>query len=105
MNNGVFTGTKTIAIPPGMILAECLENNEISLLDFAISLKTNESYINKLINGQIEIDEVVAECIEDSTGVKKDFWIKLEKKYREDIEIVRKELQQPSMGAMQLAFT
>jgi HTH-type transcriptional regulator/antitoxin HigA len=74
-----------VAIPPGETVKEIIEDRGISVSAFAKEMRMKESEIDKLLNGSIPITERIAERLQNTIGVDREFWINLEAGYRDDI--------------------
>ena len=74
-----------IAIPPGATIKEQLDDKGMSLKEFATKMGMSESYISKLINGDVQLTPKIAVKLEAVLGVPAKFWNNLEAIYRENI--------------------
>lgn len=80
-----------IATPPGETLKELLEDRGMSQKDFAQRMDMSENYINKLINGEVQLTNDVALRLEMVLGIRVHFWNNLESIYREKLIKVEEE--------------
>lgn len=86
-------GTKTIAVSPGATIKEQLEFKNMTQKEFAIRMGYTEKHISQLLNGEVTLSENTAIKLEMVLNISKDFWLNLEKIYREDEERVKQELE------------
>lgn len=71
---------------PGNTIYDILEEKNISLKHFANCMNSNMDFVEKLINGQVSINNEIAEKLRLNLGATTDFWVKREEQYRESIE-------------------
>ena len=81
----------TIAIPPGETIREKLQDRGMSQKEFAARMDLSQKHVSKLINGEVQLTQDVAQRLEMVLGVPARFWNNLEAIYREDLERVRVE--------------
>ncbi|MBQ3390373.1 MAG: helix-turn-helix domain-containing protein [Firmicutes bacterium] len=81
----------TIAIPPGETIREKLQDRGMSQKEFAVRMDLSQKHVSKLINGEVQLTQDVAQRLEMVLGVSARFWNNLEAIYREDLERVRME--------------
>ncbi len=72
--------------PPGATINETLKLKGLSNEDLAKALNKTIPWCNKLILGEEEIDDFIANKLSEFLGGSKAFWINLEKNYRDDKE-------------------
>jgi plasmid maintenance system antidote protein VapI len=71
--------------PPGDTIGEILDMRGLSLTDFARQLGTSISRAQQLTLGSIEIDQHIAQRLEQALGPSAQFWLKREQQYRNDL--------------------
>ena len=76
-------GLKYIATPPGETIKEQLDDNRLSLKDFADKMDMSEKSIKALISGDMRLTPEIAVKLEKALGVPAGFWNNLEAIYRE----------------------
>jgi plasmid maintenance system antidote protein VapI len=75
---------RTIYIsPPGDTLIDVIEERELTVGDFAISLGESEATIKKIIDGKAEITPEIASKLEKVLDIPASFWSNRERNYRE----------------------
>ena len=72
--------------PPGEILAEALEERNMSIDDLAKQIGLSEGYIRKLINGKAVLFGFTADKLERALDIPADFWRNMEHNYRESLK-------------------
>ena len=81
-----ITESKTyIATPPGATIKEMMEDREITTSQLAVRLEESEDFVRKLLDGDIDLTETLAQRIERATGIPAYFLVNLERFYREDL--------------------
>ena len=75
----------TIAIPPGESIREQMEQQAITLKEFASRMEMSLEKTNQLLYGKIKITMEIAVKIERILGVPAQFWLNLESVYREKL--------------------
>lgn len=89
--NGIVRGKNNTAIPPGHTLKEVIENNGMTQKEFAIRTDVSEKHLSRLLSGQVRLTVEMAEKIDCIFENSKEFWLKLEEKYRNSISKIIKE--------------
>lgn len=74
---------------PGNTIYDILEEKNISLKHFADCMNSTMDFVERLINGQVSINNEIAEKLEINLGSTIDFWVKREEQYRESIERIQ----------------
>lgn len=74
-----------IAIPPGATIKEQLNDSGMSYKEFVARMAMPENYIDKLINGDVQLTKEDAVRLELIFGVPAKFWNNLEIIYREKL--------------------
>ncbi len=80
---------------PGEAILEFLESNSMTRWDLGEDLHLDEKEMDRLIYGERELTDEMAAQLESFFGASKEFWMELEKNYREDLE---KELDKVMYG-------
>ncbi len=91
-------GNTVIAIPPGETIREFMGAHEISVSDLSEVMEMTEEELNQLLDGdteeaKAEITERTAKWLESMFGPSADFWLGLERRYRENLKKVEEELK------------
>lgn len=73
--------TPAIATHPGIILADEIEANEYSQIDFAKLIDLKRSQLNEIIKGKRNINADLALLLEKALGIDADFWMEMQKNY------------------------
>lgn len=71
--------------PPGEILKEWMELNDISVVSLAKGMDRSLQYAHQLINGVIPITLEDAMLLEKYVGATSEFWNNLESNYQKDL--------------------
>lgn len=71
----------SIATHPGVILADEIEANEYSQIDFANLIGLKRSQLNEIIKGKRNINAELALLLEKALGIDADFWLETQKNY------------------------
>lgn len=79
--------------PPGNTIADLLGKRKIAIRSFAERMNFTLSEANRLIEGTSIITQETAERLSDYLGASRDFWIKRERHYREEIIRFEKKAQ------------
>ena len=74
------------AVPPGWILGECLEAQEISHAEFARRCGRSSKLISEIIAGKAPIEPATAIQFEKVLGVAVGIWLGIESDYRLHLE-------------------
>lgn len=74
-----------IATPPGETIREQLADRGLTQKEFAVHMNLSEKHISKLINGEVQLTQDVANRLESVLGVPASFWNNLESIYREKL--------------------
>lgn len=69
-------------LPPGVLLADYLEENGITQADGARRLGVSAKHLNQVINGSATLSHDFALTLERATGVAADLWINWEARYQ-----------------------
>lgn len=77
--NMVFS---TLAIPPGDLLEEAMEETGISKSALALRIGRPVSFIDALIVGDVTLTPEIASQLEQITDIPAHIWLGLENKYR-----------------------
>ncbi len=72
--------------PPGHTIISLMEQNELTVEDFAERIGRTKSTTQKLLDGQHVIDVELARRLSDVFGASENFWIAREHDYRANIE-------------------
>ena len=80
------------AVPPGETIKEWMENFKISFdeMKYRMHYQTNIELYN-LLEGITKIDNSVAYDLYKSTEIPMLVWLNLEKQYRNDLKIIKRE--------------
>jgi HTH-type transcriptional regulator / antitoxin HigA len=70
-----------LATHPGLILADEIEANEYSQIDFAKLIDLSRSQLNEIIKGKRNINADLALLLEKALGIDADFWMEAQKNY------------------------
>lgn len=70
-----------IATHPGLLLADEIEANEYSQIDFAKLIDLKRSQLNEIIKGKRNINADLALLLEKALGIDADFWMEAQKNY------------------------
>jgi len=82
----VYCGKRDIAIPPGATIEELLNDRYMNYSEFALKMGFSEEVdVNRLIKGEIKIDEAMARRLQNILGGTYVFWQNLESNYREKL--------------------
>ena len=82
----MFKRSKTyMAIPPGATIKEMIEDRGISEAQLATRLGESEEFVWKLLDGDVELTEALAQRIEKAMDIPAYFLVNLERFYREDL--------------------
>jgi HTH-type transcriptional regulator/antitoxin HigA len=73
--------TPAIATHPGIILADEIEANGYSQIDFAKLIDLKRSQLNEIIKGKRNINADLALLLEKALGIDADFWMEAQKNY------------------------
>ncbi|SHG67226.1 HTH-type transcriptional regulator / antitoxin HigA [Flavobacterium micromati] len=71
----------SIATHPGSILADEIEANDCSQIDFANLIGLKRSQLNEIIKGKRNINADLALLLEKALGIDADFWLEAQKNY------------------------
>lgn len=84
----------TIIFHPAYYLNEIREHYNMSKETFATDIAVRSEAFNtrskafekifKLLNGEIGIDDEIAQCLEDYFDISKEYWLNMQKKYDYD---------------------
>jgi HTH-type transcriptional regulator/antitoxin HigA len=74
--------------PPGHAVAERLNRLRKPVRDFAWEMELDDSGLERLLDGRLQITEVVARRLEQTLGVSAGFWVLREAQYRKDMQRV-----------------
>lgn len=77
-----------IAVPPGATIEEQLCDRRMSQKEFAARMDMSETYISKLIDGDVQLTPEVAVRLEAVLGIPAKFWNNLEAIYREKLIVI-----------------
>ena len=80
-----------IAFHPGCYLADVMNSLNYNSKDMAENLNLSVELLNKLLNGEADIDEVTAEKIAALIGTSSKIWLNLQKDYDDAIYKIIKE--------------
>lgn len=75
---------------PGSTITDILEEQSISISNFASQMQSSVEQIEKLITGVLPIDFNIANKLERTLGVTSEFWINRENQYREGLDRIQK---------------
>lgn len=84
----MIKSNKVIAIPPGAIIKEQLDERSISKKEFIVRMEISKMNANKLINGEILLTKDIALKLELVLGIPYKFWLNLEKIYRKKLKMI-----------------
>lgn len=82
-NEELSAWTPEWAIPPGELLAEVLEDRELSQSELARRIDRPIKTVNEIIKGKAAITAETAIQLEYALGIKANFWISAESRFRE----------------------
>ena len=82
------------ATHPGRILKRELEERGITQKDFARQIGLYASNLNDIIKGKRNINEALAQKLEEALGIDASFWTGLQRRYFEDTELIEQRQQQ-----------
>ena len=71
----------SLATHPGCILADEIEANEYSQIDFANLIGLKRSQLNEIIKGKRNVNAELALLLEKALGIDADFWLEAQKNY------------------------
>lgn len=74
------------ATPPGLILEEFIQDNNISREDAASILGISMDSLERLENGGLPVDLNLAEKLEYLTGMSEKTWLTMEATYHNDLK-------------------
>ena len=80
-----------IASPPGETISEMMEDQRITQMDLAARMGVSEMLIHDLISGEGQLTEQTAGQLSKALGMDAQFWLNLERYYREDLAKVTQE--------------
>lgn len=72
-------------VPPGATIQECLEERCLSKKDFANMSNLSAKQVDDLINGDLTINQDIANMLSRTIGSTSAFWVSLEKNYRDGL--------------------
>lgn len=75
-----------LAIPPGETINDMLEEQGMSLSEFAKKMQISEERAEYLLEGDEVITDEIARKLCEVLGADVSFWLNLEAQYREDLE-------------------
>lgn len=64
-------------------LSELLEEKNLTVEKFSALSKLTITEANLLLKGKLEVNEKIAQKLEDTFGVPVDFWVKLQEMYKQ----------------------
>lgn len=79
-----------IAFHPGCYIAEIIEDYNVSQKEFADRMGTTPKTVSKLVNGEINLSEDLAEKLSRMTGISYKLWRGLQVEY----EIKKREIEE-----------
>lgn len=79
------------AVPPGETLKEQLLNRGMTQNELAVRMNVSPESLSELIQGQTGLTEKMAFRLETVLGIPSQFWLHLERNYRETIALVNEE--------------
>lgn len=77
--------SRELIIHPGETLQEVLEDRNITVIDFANKTGVKQNDIEEILNGFKSISNNSAKQFEKILGIKKHFWVNLQKQYNEEL--------------------
>ena len=80
-----------IAVPPGKVIREVMDNRGISFDELVQYLEVSDTFIYDLLEGDVELTAEIANKLELLFDVPASFWMNYEKIYREKLEKVNAE--------------
>lgn len=83
------------AVHPGELLADELKERKKNLFEFSIFLGLGVNKFLKLLQGEEDINEVIADRLEKLLNIPKDFWINLQNQYDEDVKRIKDSERKP----------
>lgn len=81
----LFEYLPNYAVPPGVTLAEVLDERGMSQVELAQRTDLSPKHINRIVNGHVQISTDVAIRLERATEVPARLWLNLEATYREHL--------------------
>ena len=67
--------------PPGDTIVDILVERSISRHDFARQMGTSTDFVDRLLCGDMTIDDEIASKLSEVLGSTKEFWIERERQY------------------------
>ncbi len=83
--NNIIEYKEILAFHPGYYIADIIEDMEISQAEFAIRLGTTPKTVSKLINGQCNLSNDLAQKLSIMLGTGIEIWLNLQKTYDQKI--------------------
>ncbi len=80
-----------IATPPGVTIEEQLEDHGITLAELSDKMALPEKTVVRLLRGDIRLTQDIANKLESVFDITAQFWLNLEKLYREKLFLVEAE--------------
>ena len=72
------------AVPPGDVLAEWLDENDMTQTELAARLGRSVKHVNQVVNGVASLTSDVARELDTVTTIPAKFWLRMENTYRLD---------------------
>ncbi len=79
------------ASPPGETILDFLSENEISIANFSKQMEIKSTYAKKLLKGNEQVTDTIAEKLGSIIGSTKSFWLARESQYRNDLLHLQRE--------------
>lgn len=80
------TYTPAWSMPPGRTIKRLMLHRGLSIYELSIEIEVSEEKTEALIEGELQINEKLAERLSAALGSSSAFWINREKQYRQDLE-------------------
>lgn len=84
-----MTFTPDYAVPPGATLLDHIKERKLDVPTFCRQYKLDTGLIQQVITGKAVVTEEIAADLALATGSSKDFWIRRENHYRQQLAILR----------------
>ena len=79
-----------LPLTPGATIREQMQSIEMNEQELAEKLDAEVEFVNKLLEGHVDIDEELALELEKIFGISASFWLNLEASYREQLARTRR---------------
>ena len=79
-----------LPLAPGATIRKQMQSIEMNEQELAEKLDAEVEFVNKLLEGHVDIDEELALELEKIFGISASFWLNLEASYREQLARTRR---------------